>query len=576
MMASEPWDVHVHRTTEQLAKTTDATKRAYIYLRRAHLYAQASDMKQSLADLRRCLRLAPSQTEILMQSAQVFEKLGYHDKGERLRVMARAREVAEPVSTVMSRIPMELLIRVLRLLPFVSLVQCRGVCQRWNESIIKHSVFWQAVYIRAPPPQMAAETAAHYQKKAFLTFLRRGGSSVRSVSIKRPLSHLKNLPDTLARLPLTSFAVESQYAPRWFVWALQQTHLRTLCLRSSVPDLLPAPGSSACQLQSLTLERVTMSVADTPLLRACDALAHFVYDMGDALHATEHMRTKYGTPPSLLVQHAHATLEHIELRGKAAWHIQCPPPHTTQEPVSYPHLRHFHAPLALLGRVALWPALDSFEVSIPDAAALREQADLLALTQAMCASLEVLRLRIGTNSDTRLACTILESCSRIHTLHVVLDAYGPTPPDLLWPTWDAALAQPLTPSLLLQMLTPGALANSASHVRVCCPRLRRLDVQDANTIRGRELLHLVHVRAGLAQQQTLADAWRAVSREARPDTLVACEALEYLDIDLCAHVPESVVDFVRQRVPHTVWHGYSRHRLDFFGTRERTFRARFT
>ena len=89
-----------------------------------------------------------------------------------------------------------------------------------------------------------------------------------------------------------------------------------------------------------------MSVADTPLLRACDALAHFVYDMGDALHATEHMRTKYGTPPSLLVQHAHATLEHIELRGKAAWHIQCPPPHTTQEPVSYPHLRHFHAPLA--------------------------------------------------------------------------------------------------------------------------------------------------------------------------------------------------------------------------------------
>ena len=159
---------------------------------------------------------------------------------------------------------------------------------------------------------------------------------------------------------------------------------------------------------------------------------------------------------------------------------------------------------------------------------------------------------------------------------MVLDAYGPTPPDLLWPTWDAALAQPLTPSLLLQMLTPGALANSASHVRVCCPRLRRLDVQDANTIRGRELLHLVHVRAGLAQQQTLADAWRAVSREARPDTLVACEALEYLDIDLCAHVPESVVDFVRQRVPHTVWHGYSRHRLDFFGTRERTFRARFT
>ena len=150
MMASEPWDVHVHRTTEQLAKTTDATKRAYIYLRRAHLYAQASDIKQSLADLRRCLRLAPSQTEILMQSAQVFEKLGYHDKGERLRVMARAREVAEPVSTAMSRIPMELLIRVLRLLPFVSLVQCRGVCQRWNESIIKHSVFWQAVYIRAP------------------------------------------------------------------------------------------------------------------------------------------------------------------------------------------------------------------------------------------------------------------------------------------------------------------------------------------------------------------------------------------------------------------------------------------
>ena len=451
MMASEPWDVHVHRTTEQLAKTTDATKRAYIYLRRAHLYAQASDIKQSLADLRRCLRLAPSQTEILMQSAQVFEKLGYHDKGERLRVMARAREVAEPVSTAMSRIPMELLIRVLRLLPFVSLVQCRGVCQRWNESIIKHSVFWQAVYIRAPPPQMAAETAAHYQKKAFLTFLRRGGSSVRSVSIKRPLSHLKNLPDTLARIPLTSFAVESQYAPRWFVWALQQTHLRTLCLRSSVPDLLPAPGSSACQLQSLTLERVTMSVADTPLLRACDALAHFVYDMGDALHATEHMRTKYGTPPSLLVQHAHATLEHIELRGKAAWHIQCPPPHTTQEPVSYPHLRHFHAPLALLGRVALWPALDSFEVSIPDAAALREQADLLALTQAMCASLEVLRLRIGTNSDTRLACTILESCSRIHTLHVVLDAYGPTPPDLLWPTWDAALAQPLTPLSLIHI-----------------------------------------------------------------------------------------------------------------------------
>ena len=110
MMACEPWDVHVHRTTEQLAKTTDATKRAYVYLRRAHLYAQASDIKQSLADLRRCLRLAPSQTEILMQAAQVFEKLGYHDKGERLRVMARAREVAEPVSTAMSRIPMELLI----------------------------------------------------------------------------------------------------------------------------------------------------------------------------------------------------------------------------------------------------------------------------------------------------------------------------------------------------------------------------------------------------------------------------------------------------------------------------------
>ena len=135
MMASEPWDVHVHRTPEQLAKTTDATKRAYVYLRRAHLYAQASDIKQSLADLRRCLRLAPSQTEILMQAAQVFEKLGYHDKGERLRVMARAREVAEPVSTAMSRIPMELLIRVLRLLPFVSLVQCRGECERSIERI---------------------------------------------------------------------------------------------------------------------------------------------------------------------------------------------------------------------------------------------------------------------------------------------------------------------------------------------------------------------------------------------------------------------------------------------------------
>lgn len=574
-MASVPLDVRIHRTTEKLAKTTDATKRAYIYLRRANLYAQAADTKQSLGDLRRCLRLAPSQTEILMHAAQVFQKLGYHDKGERLRVMAHARGASAPASTALSRIPMELFIRVLRHLPFLSLLQCRSVCQRWNECIVKNPVLWHAVYIRSPPPHMAADVAAHHQKKALLTFLQRGGSSVRSLSIKTPLSNHTNLPNVLTKIPLTSLAVESQRAPHWFVWALQQTHLHTLCLRSTIPDLLLAPSSSACQLRSLTLERITMTAVDTPLLSACNALTHFVYDMGDAFPATEHMRSKYGTPPGILVRHARATLEYIELRGKAAWHIQCPP-RTAQEPLSYPHLRHFHAPLALLGPVTWWPPLVSLEVSIPDAYALQEQAHLLALTQAMCESLEVLRLRLGTNSDARVACTILESCSQIHTLHVILDAYGPTPPDLLWPTWDAALAQPLTPSLLLQILTPGALAYGASHVRFCCPRLRHLNIQDANSVRGRELVHLVHVRAGLAQQQSLADAWRAISREARPDTLVECEALQYLDIDLCANVPEPVVDFVRQRVPHMVWHGYSRHRRDFFGTRERTFRARFT
>lgn len=554
-------------------------RRAYAFLQRAHLYTKAADPKRALRDLRHCLHASPS-AEIFGHAAKVFRALGYDDKAERLLGYARAQQVRTDASTFFD-LPAEIVLQVLKQLPFTSLLQCMGVCKQWHTFIVHHPTLWHSIHIRAAPSHVPLDVALAHQKHVFTTFVHRGKSCVRSVSLSTPFSEQKYGLQRLSLLPLTHLRVASRHANDWYVWAMQQPHLQSLWIGPHTEaqkcdsfNTNPILSSTvpACQLRHLTIIRSGMHTQCQALVRACDHLATFVHDVGHSLTALDEMHAKYGRLPRMLVRHAHATLERVEVRGKAAWSGLFRASEG-EDGVLFPRLRSFHAPLSLLGRVAAWPALHSFEFQVPSARS-DAQAPLLSLAQAAQHTLEVLSIRLTTTSDAHLVRAMLQLCTNIHTLYVVLDEYGPAPPVMLWPSWETAAAYALTPGLLVHLLTPGMFSMPGD---VYCPGLRHLSLQDANTVHGRELLNMVHVRACLAQSRTLSEAWDGIKGRAcnLPNTHFSCESITLLDIDMCMDVSEQAVQYLRQRVD-VAWQAHSAERTEMFiGRRERTFRARF-
>lgn len=596
---------------KRIYASKDNTERARLHIQRAFLYADnAAETKRALRDVREGLRLAPYNNNVFVCSAKVLEKVGLYEKASRvLEAAARLKPVpcgAPTDDTTSSRallqMPAELMVLIFSYLPFSSMLSCMGVCKHWYAYIVQCASLWHSIHIRSQPATSSVlKDTIVRQARSLSTYIERGKSCVQSLSLSPPISNHDKVRSMLEGLGLSSLSVECDHSScyMWYHWAFEHTKVHTLCIRAisrkeqthpwlSRPLRSPMTTTRANQgtsLRNLKLINTPPLTADPATLHALERLETFVYDAGDSMHALQDVQAKCVVPTMALIRQAHTTLKHVEIQGAAVWTGVFG---QVQSPVrSFPHLHVLHAPLTCMATPSTeWPALTSFECHL--SRQRHDIQDLLKLIQAMKATLDTWTIRLTSDADARLAHIFLKLCRHLRAIHVIVDEHVP---DMLPPvldTMETAMQRPLTPSLLVSLLTPGVYETD-----VHCPNLRTLRIHNDTSLKGRELIHMVRTRTLLSRGYAMPDAslqdgsdqGSDVSRLTATssfapdrDAIPTCDALTHLHIDTCLGLQAEAIPILQKHVMQVSWSPNSVARAHLLARRyhePRTLRARF-
>jgi len=557
---------------QALAASTRDKDRARLYLKRALVYIRADDAPHALRDVRDALRLASSHASILVCAARIFVEARLPDKAVRVLNLAEQRspsvsdkalittlrvKLARPPLARAAVLPVELLVHILGYLPTPSLYTCMLVCRAWRTWIVQHRPLWHTIAVRAPAAPDAA--AARGQYEAAARYIQRGVRHVRRLSLRAPLTDHRRVWSLVAPLRLTTLDIACEYtqASAWFAWACTHAPLQSLTLRAAPPKgpaTHPWLGSplQACRadarFQHLALHHTPPLAADAPTLAACSQLQSLVYDAGESLHSLQDVRARCAPALRTLWHHAQHTLTALELRGAALWVGAGPLP--LERKTSLRALQRLCAPLSCLGTQAELPdALAEWETTLSPDPALADRA--VALAERCARTLHTCTFHVSHSASTPLAERVLSTCTALGALYVVVDE-AVAPPAMV-DSYAAARQCVLTPATVLRLLTPGYW-----NTHVLCPQLHTLGLVHDTTVRGRELLDLVRVRALMAQGHTCDEAWAAMRRrEAEADRVqrdhAACVPLATLDVDTCLELAPQVVPFLAAHVTRVHW-----------------------
>jgi len=540
-------------------------------LKRALVFVRADDAPHALRDVRDALRLASSHASILVRAARIFVEADLPDKAVRVLNIAEQRspsasdkalitalraKLARPPPRA-TALPVELLMHILGYLPSSSLYVCMLVCRAWRTWIVQHRPLWHTIAVRAPVAPDAA--AARSQYEAATRYIRRGVRHVRHLRLRAPLTDHRRVWSLVAPLRLTSLDIACEYAQAsaWFAWACTHAPLKSFTLRAAPPKgpathpWLGTPLQARrgdARFQHLALHHTPPLAADAPTLAACSQLQSLIYDAGESLHALQNVHARCVPALRTLWHHAQHTLTALELRGAALW--VGPGPLPLGHETSLRALQRLCAPLSCLGTLAELPdALAEWETTLPPDAALADRAVALA---ARCArTLHTCTLHVTHSASTPLAERLLATCTALGALYVVVDET--VAPPAMAESYAAARQSALTAATVLRLLTPGCW-----DTRVLCPQLHTLGLVHDTSVRGRELIDLVRVRALLAQGHTCEEAWTAVRRrgaevDAAPSADAACVPLATLDVDTCLELAPQVVPFLAAHLKQVHW-----------------------
>ncbi|WFD22827.1 hypothetical protein MEQU1_001504 [Malassezia equina] len=499
----------LQQLTASLAASTRDTERARIYLKRALVYVHGDDVRHALRDVRDALRLASSHASILVRAARIFMEAQFPDKAHRVLHLAEQRspsasektlitalraKLARSLPTRVAALPVELLMHILGYLPTSSLYTCMLVCRSWRTWILQHRPLWHTIAVRAPTAPDAIAARAQYETAA--KYLQRGVRHVRHLCLRAPLTDHRRVWSLVAPLRLTTLDISCEYAQAsaWFAWACTHASLQSVTLRATPSKGMAThpwlgPPMHACRadarFQHVALHQTPPLAADTITLTACSQLQSLVYDAGESLHSLQEVRARCAVTLVTLWHHVQHTLTSLALRGAALW--VGPDPLPLRPTTSLRALQRLCAPFACLGTDAELPdKLIEWETTLPTDPALAERA--VALAERCAPTLHTCTFHVSHSAGTPLAERLLSTLTMLGTLQVVVDEAVAPPP--LIESYDAARHSALTPATLLRLLTPGCW-----DARVLCPQLHTLRLVHDTTVRGRELIDLVRVRA---------------------------------------------------------------------------------
>ncbi|WFD08307.1 hypothetical protein MVES1_003679 [Malassezia vespertilionis] len=562
---------------------------------RARLHLEPRD---ALHDVREALRLAPNDPEHLYLGAKVFVRTGYCDKALRLlrtaakhapseALRARIEKLVHAVHSksqsrkalpapVWARLPHETILAIFSFLDTPMLLRCIGVCRKWRSLAMQSAPLWHTVAIPSVQSGEKKERV-HRQYTLLAFFMQRARAHLSCVTIGRPLADTESVQKMLCRADtLVSLSVEcaADKAGAWAAFALTFPRLTTLSIQAAPAHIHPwmqrpldTTNMHCGPLKSLCLYNTPPLAADVATLRLCAKLARLTY--GASEHAGSLRTVRELTIPALqaLVHAAQDTLVTLELDSDAIWGADAfahTPRIAQAQPPHFPVLRSLQAPLKCmvlhtLPDVAvgvLVPALATLhlQVSIPRAAGGTAES-ILAFAQATCDSVRHLTLRITSDSATWLVASLLHAWRHLESVHIVYDEPVSIDEPML-EREETTLDRPLTAALLVRLLTPRAFCRLPP---LLCPALRTLGCVNDGTLRGRELLECVGIRALLAKGCSLETARRAVlehrTLDAVPDGqgTAHAAALEQLELEMGTPIHPEFVARLQQHLPRLLW-----------------------
>lgn len=583
------WRALIQRLHARLPKAQYAS----LLLERARIYAQAGEERLALADVRDALRRTPHHAEVrplsdqhLVHAAEVFLLIGYHEKAQRVFRAAEKHATSEDVRQSIARLrrripstsatahdtpapfalPAEIVLRVFGYLDLATLHAVTSVCRAWRQWAIRHGPLWHTIVVRSSSAAVPDKVRVQRQTALLRMYLHRAGPFLRHLALSSPLTDTPGVHGVLHGTSLTELQIgcHADHAAAWVHTGTQCPSLVSLSIRThgatAHPWLAPplALDEAVCPpLKRLALHGTPPLGRDEGTLRLCRNLVYFAYSAPPSPADLRRIREAHAETVSVLAQHAHATLEALELDGIAIWAMDMFA-FVSLPAVSFPVLRTLQAPLksilprAWRGAKDVLPQLTSLsmQVSLPRTPGATS-ASLLRFAFATRATLRHATLRITRDSATWIVECLLRIWHHLESLSVVWDEAVHTDAPALERV-EEQMQRPLTGALLVALLTPGALGRD----RVLCPALHTLAIGTDTTLRGRELAEMVAMRILLAQRCTVATARAALAQKklvAEPEVEHALAVpWTHLDLRGCMELQPEPLVFLRAHA-HVQW-----------------------